>query len=35
MVATSKPIKDPEIVPRTTFTGMNHLTVQIKRRKLL
>lgn len=28
MVATSKPINDPEIVPRTTFTGMNHLTVK-------
>lgn len=25
MVATIKPIMEPEIVPRTTLTGMNHL----------
>ena len=34
MVATRKPINDPEIVPRTTLTGMNHLK-QIKRIKII
>lgn len=34
MVATRKPINDPEIVPRMTFTGMNHL-IEKKRRSFM